>query len=433
MRIKLFTVLCFAMAVLLFACSKDESPQTPTEKKVKIIVLADPHFFLSSLHDDGPAFLAAAAADRKMMAESPAILDAAISAILAEKPDIVLIPGDLTKDGEELCHLAVAEKLSLLVNAGIKIIVVPGNHDVNNENARSYSGENSIKINSVNDNRFAEIYNAFGFSSALYRDESSLSYICEPADGIWVASIDATRHNGEENWVGGTLKNSTRNWLFQKIAEGRSRGKLILGVMHHGIVEHFLGQSVLFGDYLVDNFTEVADTLAGAGVGAVFTGHFHANDAVMYVSNSGKNIFDIETGSLCTWPCYYRVITLSASGEMNCVSKQITSINYDTHGKTFQQYAKDFLLDGVVGQYGVDLLKTRLGLNDEDANTLAPAVTAGVVAHFSGDEHLTDSATAAQLQAIKDNPRLHLYGVMIEQLWNDPAPSDNGFQIQIQK
>ncbi len=433
MRIKICLLLSLAMAFLLFSCSKDDSPQSPTNKKVKIIVLADPHFFLSSLHDDGPAFRTAALADRKMMAESPAILDAALSAILAEKPDIVLIPGDLTKDGEELCHQAVAEKLAALVRAGIKVIVAPGNHDINNENACTYSGENTTKINSVNDNRFAEIYSDFGFSSALYRDASSLSYICEPVDGIWVASIDATRHNGEENWVGGTLKNSTQNWLFQKLAEGRAKGKIILGVMHHGIVEHFIGQSTLFAEYLVDNFAEVADTLARAGVGAVFTGHFHANDAVLYTSGSQKTIYDIETGALCTWPCYYRVINLSLSGEMSCESKQITSINYDTKGKSFQQYAKDFMLDGVVGQYGVELLKSRLGLSDQDANTLAPVVTAGVVAHFSGDEHLTDSATIAQLQAIKDNPRLHLYGVMIEQLWIDPAPTDNNFSIKIQK
>lgn len=433
MRLKVFLLLSISILILLNSCSDSDSPQTPSDKKVKIIVLADPHFFLSTLHDDGPAFRAAALADRKMMAESPAIFDAALSAILAEKPDIVIIPGDLTKDGEELSHLAVAEKLSALVRAGIKVIVAPGNHDINNESACSYSGSNTTKINSVNDNRFAEIYSDFGFSSAIYRDASSLSYICEPAEGIWVASIDATRHNGEENWVGGTLKNSTQNWLFAKLAEGRAKGKIILGAMHHGIIEHFLGQSTLFADYLVDNFTELADTLARAGVGAVFTGHFHANDAVLYASNTGQNIYDIETGALCTWPCYYRVINLSLTGDMSCDSKQITSINYDTQGKTFQQYAKDFMLDGVVGQYGVELLKSRLGLSDEDAQTLAPVVTAGVVAHFAGDESLTDSATIAQLQAIKDNPRLHLYGLMVEQLWNDPAPADNSFSIKIQK
>ena len=50
--------------------------------------------------------------------------------------------------------------------------------------------------------------------------------------------------------------------------------------MHHGIVEHFMGESVIFPDYLVDNWSARADELMQAGLKVIFTGHFHANDAI---------------------------------------------------------------------------------------------------------------------------------------------------------
>lgn len=88
----------------------------------RIAVFSDPHYMDPGLLiADGSAFQNYLAGDRKLLKESPAILDAAITGILAAQPDIVLVPGDLTKDGERVSHEGFATALRRLRNAGAKV------------------------------------------------------------------------------------------------------------------------------------------------------------------------------------------------------------------------------------------------------------------------------------------------------------------------
>lgn len=43
----------------------------------------------------------------------------------------------------------------------------------------------------------------------------------------------------------------------------------------------------------------------------VFSGHIHSQDVASYEGSNGKTIYDISTGSLTTYPCPYRNITLT--------------------------------------------------------------------------------------------------------------------------
>ena len=76
--------------------------------------------------------------------------------------------------------------------------------------------------------------------------------------------------------------------------------------MHHGIVEHFMGESVIFADYLVDNWNLKAEELMQAGLKVMFTGHFHANDASS-ITNGDLTLVDIETGSPVIYDSPYRI------------------------------------------------------------------------------------------------------------------------------
>lgn len=54
------------------------------------------------------------------------ILDNVIEEYIQESIDILLIPGDLTKDGEKQSHTELAEKLAKLNRHGIQVFVIPG-------------------------------------------------------------------------------------------------------------------------------------------------------------------------------------------------------------------------------------------------------------------------------------------------------------------
>ena len=111
---------------------------------IKIAVISDLHVMAPQLVvNDGTAFQKYLNQDRKMLHESPEILDTLINGILKLKPDLTLVTGDLTKDGELASHQLVAEKLQGLVDAGIQVLVVPGNHDINNPDAKTYDGDDT--------------------------------------------------------------------------------------------------------------------------------------------------------------------------------------------------------------------------------------------------------------------------------------------------
>ena len=93
-----------ALALGLAGCKADNSAYEPAVHPVKIGVISDVHIFDQSVLGGAPgqsAFDEAIAKDRKSWIQSPAILDAAIDKVVAAGNKILLITGDLTKDGEQ--------------------------------------------------------------------------------------------------------------------------------------------------------------------------------------------------------------------------------------------------------------------------------------------------------------------------------------------
>ncbi len=428
---------CLLLFLLLFiACSVDKPFDQGSDLGSLLInfaVISDIHYFDPSLGTEGVAFDTAVSKDRKMVAESEEILKSAVNDLISESVDFVLIPGDLTKDGELSSHLRVTEFLKMIESSGIDVYVIPGNHDINNPNAVSYSGSSVTRVKSVTPEEFEEIYKEFGYSEAIDRDPNSLSYVVEVADGLWILAMDCCRYreNTETNsLVGGEFSEETLSWIKEKLKEAEERSIRIFGMMHHGIWEHFLGQSLYFTDYVVNDYQEVAREFARLGMRIVFTGHFHANDIVKMNSIYGF-LFDIETGSTVTYPCPYRLLTLFSNDILSIRSKRITNINYDTDGKTFQKYAKDFLTDGLSSIVS-EMLIEELKLSREDAALYTPFLLDAMIAHLEGDES-PDSETISMIQKMmtSENPTIHIIGIALSSIWYDQPPGDNDIDIEL--
>ena len=52
------------------------------------------------------------------------VTDAFIRQVIEEMPDALILSGDLTFNGEKASHVALAEKLSTIENAGIPVFPV---------------------------------------------------------------------------------------------------------------------------------------------------------------------------------------------------------------------------------------------------------------------------------------------------------------------
>ncbi len=299
-------------------------------KKVTIAIMSDLHYFSPSLWSECPDYTTAENSDRKMFKESAAILDAALASIVAAKPDVVLVPGDLTKDSELACHKEAHAKISAardaLKAAGVdtKFLVINGNHDVNNANGLDFSSGVALPAEHADPKTFKSIWADCGYEDALACYDAagagagSLSYVSQPVAGLTVIAVDSCKYSADqtasgtnEHETGGIVGLDLLAWVVSQASKASQEGNVVLVMQHHGVVPHFADEPTLLGDYLVDNYETVAPAYADAGVNAVITGHMHANDIAGYTSPSGMELFDIETDSLVTYPSYIRTGTLS--------------------------------------------------------------------------------------------------------------------------
>jgi 3',5'-cyclic AMP phosphodiesterase CpdA len=77
--------------------------------------------------------------------------------MLREKPDVLILPGDLTFNGARESHAALIEKLQRISDAGVRVLVLPGNHDLNNPMAARFHGDSFDRVESVTAEEFAEM------------------------------------------------------------------------------------------------------------------------------------------------------------------------------------------------------------------------------------------------------------------------------------
>ncbi|MBN2088473.1 esterase-like activity of phytase family protein [candidate division KSB1 bacterium] len=436
---KFLMSILFFLSGIQFVIASNGINYPQLSQNVRFCVFSDPHYHDASLGTSGAAFQKYLAADRKMLAESEAILKAAIQHILQQKPDFVLVPGDLTKDGEKINHEKIATYLAQLETNGIPVYVIPGNHDISNGHAFQYTDTTTTPVPSVTPEEFAGIYSNFGYKDAIARDPNSLSYIIEPAKGIWLFALDPCRYR--ENTpghpqTGGKFSAETLLWIEMQLLEAKMMNKLAIGMMHHGILEHYRGQKLFFAEYVLDDYQAVAEKFARLGLRLVFTGHYHAQDVTMQEFGNGSKIYDVETGSLVTFPSPVRTVEITPDLQVDITTYSIPSINYDTQGLSFPDYAKAYLLEGLNTIAMVTLRAPKeyggYGLPQEQAKLVAPLVVDAFKAHYTGDEIPSPlvQGTIANFLASGDE-NLILMGQFLGMLWTDLNPGDNDVLIDI--
>ena len=403
-------------------------------------VISDPHVYDTRLGTYGAAWQKYLLSDRKLLAESESILASAVDRILEAKPkvDFVIVAGDLTKDGEKQCHELFASYMNRLIENGIKVLVVPGNHDINNPHAMAFNAETPSPVPGVSPDEFKAIYNGMGFADAVLKDPASLSYIAEPVDDLWVFCLDSCKY--ESNYAddypktSGAFSDETLSWILENIDYAKHHGKKVMGVAHHGIVEHFTGQSQVpkLGDeYVVDNWKDVSEKLAKAGMGIVFTGHYHAQDITKRTMDDGSFIFDVETGSLVTFPNPVRFVSITNDFKEEINSEFVNEIDYNTNGMTFPEYAKDFLVTGLTVQAPY-YMTTGFGISQEKAAEMTPDVVKAFTSHYAGDEKPTlEDLGKVQSYMSDSNPTIAMMGGLLGALWTDLPPSDNFLAVNL--
>ncbi len=396
---------------------------------IKIGVVSDIHIFDSTLIiNDGPALQQYLAYDRKLLKESHAIARSVIDSLKTLNLDILLVAGDLTKDGEYLSMQTLAAMFQELENVGTEVFVVPGNHDINNPHSVSYDGASMTPIPGTSPAQFRTLFNNNGFGQAIVSDTASLSYVAEPIAGLQILALDVCRYDSNyaigSPETGGGFKPQVLHWALDRIAEAKANGKVIIGIEHHNLLEHYLGQKSMFSEYIIDDWDTISTMLADAGLKVMFTGHYHAQDIISKTTTSGNQIFDVETGSLVTYPCPYRVMTLNTDTNLIIDGKRVTVIDFNTNGLPFQTYARNYIESGLPLLVNYILTSPPYSLDSITASMVVPAVTETFIAHYEGNEGTPSAQTQGVIQMLKVHPTHYAMGYALEGIWNDASPDD---------
>ena len=262
------------------------------------------------------------------------------------------------------------------------------------------------------------------------RDDDSLSYVAEPVEGLWLLCLDSCRYRenvpGKEEIVSGKLSQKTVDWIAHVLQTSISRNKAVMAVMHHGVVEHWKGQSKLHPDYLLNDYAKFGEFLASYSVRLIFSGHYHAQDIVRGQFGD-RFIYDIETGSLVTAPCPIRYLTI----KNNVLNIWTNTIVDKIHpGTDFAEKAHAFVKKTVMHEALGTLKKYKV--RDKDAGHIANAVGDAFSAHYSGDEN-------PALRPSFDKSELGIWGrfiygqfkYVLDGLWKDLPPADNVVRLEL--
>ena len=274
----------------------------PPEEGITLAVATDLHYLSPRLYDNGELYTKMIGnSDGKTMKYIEELTEAFICQIIESAPDALILSGDLSFNGEQDSHIELAEKLRRVEDAGIPVLVIPGNHDLDNSKAYAYTGDSYHSVDSVGRDAFAEIYAELGYSRALSRDEDSLSYIAEITPDLRILMVDV---NTQEE--PGFLDESSLNWIDEQLRQASEAGAKVVAVSHQNLFQH---NSMFRGGFVIGNGRLLGALFEKYGVICNLSGHMH----VQHISRIESGLTEIATSSLAVTPNQYGLLVLTGN------------------------------------------------------------------------------------------------------------------------
>ena len=305
----------------LWSPPEAEEPYRPP----RLALATDLHYQSALAGDGAEAFRRfVESSDGKVIQYLPELLEAFLDEVIEMKPSALVLSGDITMNGEKMNHEELAARLKRVQDAGIQVLVIPGNHDINNLNAAVYYGGEKEAAPSIDRDGFSHIYHEYGYDQALSRDDSSLSYVYALDDKNWLLMLDSAQYE-PENLVEGRLKDSTMAWADEQLARAREEGVFVIPIAHHNL----LAQSRMYTTQCaMDNNDQVIALLQKYNLPLFFSGHLHVQRIRKHkdepgVPDTAYGIQEIVTDSLSIPPCQYAEVIWEEDGGISYATRSV--------------------------------------------------------------------------------------------------------------
>ena len=299
--------------------------------KCSFAVVSDPHYFSPTLTDGKRAYELRSGSDQKCILESAAIVKAAFKKLAEDDSiDAVLIPGDLSNDGEIASH----EEFSALLHElkkHKKVFVTTATHDFCcDNNANVYFGEEKAPLSETADIPYLrKTYAPFGPCEALsvYENFNGLcSYVVKLSEGVRLFGLnDDQDGNGSSGY-----SDEHFSWILQQMEEAKKAGDRIIAMQHHVCVPHFT-KLLTGGGICCGNKEKVAEEFAKRGTDILFVGHSHWQNITEYHAENGNLMTQVNVGSLSGHPAPIFKVDIS-DDEIEMHTEYVTEFEFN--GKT---------------------------------------------------------------------------------------------------
>ncbi len=295
-----------------------------SQEELHILHASDLHFISPEITDNGSAFTRLVSpSDGKVMLYSSRLIDAFISQVRQERPDLVILSGDLTFNGAPESHRDLARRLGVLTREGIPVHVIPGNHDLNCPSAAHFSGTRITRIPPATAQDFLSVWEDFGYRQALFRDSGSLSYSLRLPGRRLAVFVDVNTPDSP-----GALKSTTLNWIRQQMDHAREHALSVLLVTHQPILAH---NALFTQGFQMKNSDELTLLADASPVPCILGGHMH----IQNIRRTPGGIPEILASALSVYPLQYGLLTLGR--EEN---------HYETRSVDVSRWAREQGLDG---------------------------------------------------------------------------------------
>ena len=333
----------------------------PLPEGKRIVVLADPHVMAPELVEDptNARYLYVMSQERKLLPQSYELFSAFLDSVRTLRPDLLLIVGDMTKDGERASNELVSGCLQQLADEGIPTLVIPGNHDMENIGSYVFTSEGLKKTETVSIDEFAAIYMNSGWGLGSERDPNSLTYACDILGGVRFIGIDDCRTPsrgytkvGDAEY--GKVNPETLKWVLAQADKAAEEGKVVIAAIHHQLLQHYVGQERLMASAATEDGESIARQLADHGVRVVLTGHMHTPNVSRIKGYETEGVLtEISCPSIVTYPSQYRILTINDDFSTLSVDTRYMRSSYSF--SDVQQAARD-KVESTLGKIISDLV-----------------------------------------------------------------------------
>lgn len=301
----------FILAALVLFCL---APLT-AGAETRIMAVTDIHYLAPELYQDSELFLMALKrGDGKITQYSEELMTGLLAETGALRPDALIVTGDLTLSGEKASHEKLAKWFAAIEERGTPVWVIPGNHDINSENAHIYYKYSWDSAETVTSAEFAEIYRDF-MLPAEGKENANLSYHVQISDELWAVLPDVSYYKPTAQPFG-LFTADHRAWMESVLMGAQEAGAEAVTFTHHNLLAHtqFLQEMYqMFGH-------EAMEALAREyGVRLNLSGHMH----IQHIA--GENgLTDAATGGFCIAPHRYALVTLQDDGTLTYEAKALS-------------------------------------------------------------------------------------------------------------